>query len=214
MSESIQTILVVDDLAHCRAWLARAVARAFPDACIETADSLAGALSGLRSEPDLVLLDLGLPDGDGSSIIREIKRRLPAAHVVISTVFDDDGHLYGALRAGADGYLLKDDDFTEIADLLREILAGKPPLSASIARRLLRHFAAPEPAPSSTADLTPREGEVLQLIAKGLNVPRVAELLGISRHTVGGYLKDVYRKLQVTSRAEATMEAARRGFVR
>jgi DNA-binding NarL/FixJ family response regulator len=128
-------------------------------------------------------------------------------------VFDDDAHLFPALRAGAQGYVLKDQSPEALAGMLRGIAAGQPPLSPSIARRLLRHFQ-PAPAPATEEVLlTPRETEVLQLVAKGLSAQQVADALGLSRHTVTGYLKDVYRKLSVTTRAEATLEAARRGLI-
>lgn len=216
----LSPLLVVDDLPHCRDWLCAALARAFPGAVIETADSVAGGLAALASRPQLALIDLGLPDGDGLKVLKAMRVQLPDAIPVIATVFDDDAHLFAALGAGAQGYVLKDGALDSLAELLRGIVAGQPPLSPSIARRLLRHFASPVPGPGLAAAapppedaLTPREGEVLRLIAKGLSVPRIAELLALSRHTVGGYLKDVYRKLRISSRAEATLEAARRGYV-
>jgi DNA-binding NarL/FixJ family response regulator len=133
----------------------------------------------------------------------------------VATVFDDDGHLFPALRAGAEGYLLKDQAQAAVADALRGMGEGRPPLSPSIARRLLSHFrpvAAAAPTHSEIT-LTTRETDVLQAIAKGYTVHQVAGLLTLSPHTVAGYLKDVYRKLAVGNRAEATLEAARRGLI-
>lgn len=217
-------ILLVEDLAHCRAWLLQALQSAFPGARIETADSVAGGLAALVSAPALAVVDLGLPDGSGMKVIEALHKRLPDCQVVVSTVFDDDAHLFGALRAGASGYVLKDEPVDALAQMLRGIVAGQPPLSASIARRLLRHFSMPSsqltpqwpapPAPEDGESLTQRETDVLKLSAKGYSAPQIAELLSISRHTVSGYLKDVYRKLRISSRAEATLEAARRGYVR
>ena len=108
--------------------------------------------------------------------------------------------------------MLKDQDRAALAGMLRGIAGGQPPLSSSIARRLLRHFQ-PMPASQDDAPLTPRETDVLRLTAKGLTLNEVAAALGISRHTVSGYLKDIYRKLSVGTRAEAALEAARRGLV-
>lgn len=228
-------ILLVEDLAHCRAWLVQALRCAFPESRIETADSVAGGLAALVSAPALAVVDLGLPDGSGMKVIAALQQRLPDCQVVVSTVFDDDAHLFGALRAGASGYVLKDEPVEALAQMLRGILDGQPPLSASIARRLLRHFNAPTasqpesaagragpwppalPAPAGVDTgeaLTQRETEVLRLSAKGYSGPQIAQLLSISKHTVSGYLKDVYRKLRISSRAEATLEAARRGYVR
>jgi DNA-binding NarL/FixJ family response regulator len=211
---NLSPVLVVDDLPHCRDWLSAALAKAFPGAVVETADSVAGGLAALASRPRLALIDLGLPDGDGLKVLKAMREQLPDAIPVIATVFDDDAHLFAALSAGAQGYVLKDGALDTLAELLRGIVDGQPPLSASIARRLLKHFAGPAPAQPTRSitgqddALTPRESEVLKLVAKGLSVPRIAELLSLSRHTVGGYLKDVYRKLNISSRAEATLETA------
>ncbi|MBK6727239.1 MAG: response regulator transcription factor [Xanthomonadales bacterium] len=208
--------LVIDDLDHCRDWLALALALAFPGIDVRFADSVASGHAALASPPPLVLCDLGLPDGSGLELIERLAREAPQVQVVVSTVFDDDAHLFPALRAGAHGYLLKDATIETIAELLGGIVAGQPPLSPSIARRLLRHFqpAATTPAPAVEADpLTARERDVLRLIAKGLTVADTAGALQLTRHTVAGYVKDIYRKLQINSRAEATLEATRRGLV-
>ncbi len=206
--------LVVDDLPSSRVWLGQALALAFPGIRIEEAGSLAQAEAFLASPPPLALIDLGLPDGSGLRLIERLRGRVMC---VVATVFDDDAHLFPALHAGAEGYVLKDQSHETLAEMLRGIAAGQPPLSPSIARRLLRHFA-PIAAPAAQAansdsDLTPRETEVLRLTAKGMTRQEVAQLLDISVHTVAGYLKEVYRKLAVGSRAEATLEAARRGLV-
>lgn len=201
-------ILIVDDLASSREWLAKAVALAFPASTVSSAGSLAQARAVLSSVPSLALIDLGLPDGSGVELIEALN---PLGCVcVVATVFDDDAHLFPALRAGAQGYVLKDQSTQQLAELLTGIAAGQPPLSPSIARRLLRHF---QPKPSRETPLTARESEVLGLIAKGLSVVEVAGLLGLSRHTVASYLKHIYRKLAVGTRAEATLEAMRRGLV-
>lgn len=207
--------LVVDDLASSRDWLARATRIAFPGIRIGFAASLAQALVQCQTPPPLALVDLGLPDGSGVQLIEHLHPL--GCLCIVATVFDDDAHLFPALHAGAEGYVLKDQSHETLAEMLRGIAAGQPPLSPSIARRLLRHFA-PIAAPAAQAansdsDLTPRETEVLRLTAKGMTRQEVAQLLDISVHTVAGYLKEVYRKLAVGSRAEATLEAARRGLV-
>lgn len=208
-----QRALVVDDLPGSRDWLARALALAFPGIVVQQAASLAEGLACLAPPPPLALIDLGLPDGSGLRLI-EALRSLPGHCLcIVATVFDDDAHLFPALRAGAEGYVLKDQSPEHLAEMLRGIAAGQPPLSPSIARRLLRHFQ-PEPAPAQeTEALTARETDVLRLIAKGLTVAESAGVLDLSRHTVAGYLKAIYRKLSVNSRAEAALEATRRGLV-
>lgn len=202
--------LVVDDLASSRDWLARAAQLAFAGIEIAQAASLAEAFALCEPAPPLALIDLGLPDGSGVRLIERLHPR--GTLCVVATVFDDDAHLFPALHAGAQGYVLKDQTPEALAAMLAGIASGQPPLSPSIARRLLRHFQPAAPAPAEAA-LTARETEVLRLIAKGLSVGDVAELLGLSRHTVAGYLKDIYRKLAVGTRAEATLEAMRRGLV-
>ncbi len=201
--------LVVDDLPASRAWLGDALARAFPGIVVATAGSLVEAASHLATPPPLALIDLGLPDGSGVTLIGPLQAAGSLA--VVATVFDDDAHLFPALAAGAAGYVLKDQPPDALAAMLRGIADGQPPLSPSIARRLLGHFR-PAPAATDTA-LTARETDVLRLIAKGLTVADVAAALALSRHTVTGYVKDVYRKLRVSTRAEATLEATRRGLV-
>lgn len=210
----INTILIVEDLPRSQEWVHGAARQAFPQALIHLADSIGAAEQALTQiNPDLCLLDLGLPDGNGLSLIESMKRRHSAVTIVISTIFEDDAHLFPALRAGAQGYVLKDLPQEQLAEMLLGIDRGQPPLSPSIARRLLSFFNPQVPKQSRENPLTERETEVLRLIAKGFSVPKVAEQLGISRNTTAGYLKDIYRKLEVNSRAEATLEAARRGLV-
>lgn len=208
--------LVVDDLAPSRHWLAQALRAAFPGIEILPAANLREARALIDPPPPLALIDLGLPDGSGVELIEALQRACAGTLCIVATVFDDDAHLFPALRAGAQGYVLKDQAPDALAEMLRGIAAGRPPLSPSIARRLLRHFQplpAPRPAGDAEPHLTPRETEVLRLTAKGLTLGEIAEALAISRHTVSGYLKDIYRKLCVSSRAEAALEAARRGLV-
>lgn len=217
-SNAPRTALLVDDLAPARAWLRAALLDAFPEIDIHEAGSVAEAsatLASLPHAPDLALIDLGLPDGSGLRIIESLQRGPSRTLCVVSTVFDDDAHVFPALRAGAEGYVLKDLPAQALTRMLRGILDGQPPLSPSIARRLLRQFQLPstasQPAPSEA--LTTREAEVLQLIAKGYTVQQTAAALGLSPHTASGYVKDIYRKLSINSRAEATLEAARLGLV-
>lgn len=220
---AITRVLLVDDLVHCRAWMQKALANAFPDAQVVEASSLAAGIVALGDAVSanlpfqLALIDLDLGDGSGLELIRLLRQRLQRAHVVVSTMFDDDGHLFASLREGAEGYLLKDESIEQLSLMLARIVEGQPPLSASIARRLLQHFSAQArasaaPSNAERVHLTERETEVLTLTAKGLTIPRVAELLTISKHTVAGYVKDIYRKLGVSSRAEAALEANRMGL--
>lgn len=207
--------LVLDDLDASRRWLIAALQQAYPGIVVVEAASLAAAEAVLVPLPDLALIDLGLPDGSG---VRMIERLCAAGNTlcVVATIFDDDAHLFPALRAGAQGYVLKDMSQQDLASMLLGIAEGQPPLSPSIARRLLRHFGPVLPAVAHDSDadkLTLREKSVLQLIGKGLTVVEAAGALDLSRHTCAGYVKDIYRKLRVSSRAEAALAATRMGLV-
>jgi DNA-binding NarL/FixJ family response regulator len=134
---------------------------------------------------------------------------------VVVSIYDDDAHLFDAIAAGAQGYLLKDEGAEVLVGRLREIASGEPPLSPSIARRILAHFHRPAEACnwSRREVLTPRETEVLALLGRGLRIGDAAQSLGLTRHTVAGYVKIIYSKLNISSRAEAALEAKRRGLV-
>lgn len=203
----MRTGFILEDLPESQVWLAQALSESFPGISIHTAYSLKEARGQLATEPmpDIALVDLGLPDGSGVELIEYIQRRSPATLCVVASIFDDDGHVFPALRAGAMGYLLKDQPISAIVSALTGIASGQPPLSPAIARRMLAFF---QPVQFSPApNLTEREIEVLRLIAKGMTQVETARLLGISQHTVAGYVKELYRKLNVSSRAEAALLA-------
>lgn len=206
--------LIVEDLPAPAQWLGQMLAEAFPDIAVTITASLAEARRQLDQQlPDIALIDLGLPDGYGVDLIRELHQLHPACHCVVTTIYADDRHLFPALRAGASGYLLKDQPRERVLKSLRGIAAGEPPLSPAIAQRLLRVFGDEGGADDGAAKLSPRERETLTLIAKGFRLPEVAAQLGVTRNTAAGFIKTVYRKLNVTSRAEATLQAARMGLV-
>lgn len=204
--------LIVEDLPDARDWLIAVMADAFPGIHIETAASLAAAHKSIASKiPDVALVDIGLPDGSGIDLIAELNREHPQVMSIVTSVFDDDTHLFAALGAGASGYLLKDQSRSDLTEMLQRIAEGQPPLSPAIARRLLGFFG-PKEEPDDT-HLTSRERDVLALIAKGYTTAKVAEYLNITRNTASGYVKVIYRKLNISSRAEAALEASRRGIV-
>ncbi len=219
MALRFERALIVEDLDEPRQWLAEILPRALPGVRqVDTAATLAEARLRMQSHAyDLALVDWGLPDGTSESLIAELVARRPDAVVIVATIHDDDTHVFPALRAGATGYILKSQPGEDVMAQLRRIESGEPALSPSIALRLLRHFrVAPTlPGPGATDDvkLTEREVDVLRLIAKGYRATEVAPLLGISPATVSSYVRDIYRKLGISSRAEAAMEAARRGLV-
>ena len=199
--------------------------------------SISGGPLGLHgTDPyKLILVDLELPDGNGMELLTELGH-YPATKIV-TTLYSDDDHLFPALQCGADGYLLKEDRFEVLVEELQKIVRGQPPLSPAIARRLLTHFRggggesqAPDsgfmPASTLTTSkpvpidkvpdherLTPRESEVLTYLSKGFTIKEIASLMGIKWFTVNDHIKSIYKKLNVSSRAEAAVLASKQGLV-
>lgn len=209
-------VLVVEDLDEPRRWLAELLPRALPAVRdVDAVASLSEARCLMRLHTyRLALVDWGLPDGNGGELILDLLAAAPEAVVIVATIHDDDAHVFPALRAGASGYILKSQPTEVVMAQLRRIEQGEPALSPSIAARVLRHFhSGTKTEPSIQTQLTDREVDVLRLIAKGYKAAEVAQLLHLSHFTVTGYVRDIYRKLGISNRAEATMEAARRGLV-
>lgn len=218
----ITEILLVEDIPAVRQWLRTLTSQLFPKAFITEAATVHDALayaSAMRFH--LALVDLGLPDGSGTEVIEALNDSQPQARSVVVTIHDDDGHLFPALQAGAFGYVLKDQPMEQLAEQLHRITQGEPPLSPSVARRVIAHFkpgavraerAGAEVLPE--VRLTEREHDVLLRVAKGYTLPEIAVQLGLSRHTISDYVKNIYRKLNVSSRAEAALEAQRLGLFR
>jgi DNA-binding NarL/FixJ family response regulator len=211
-------ILLLEDLPEIRAWLGSLVMQVFPDAQISEAARVHDAI-GLVSaiKFDLALVDLGLPDGSGVDVVSALREHQPETQSVVVTIHDDDEHLFPALQAGAFGYILKEQARELIIEQLQRISQGEPPLSPSIARRVMAYFAAkskPQPAANAMpmVQLTDRETEVLLRVAKGYTLPEIGQQLTLSRHTIADYVKQIYRKLNVSSRAEAALEAQRMGL--
>jgi DNA-binding NarL/FixJ family response regulator len=169
--------------------------------------------------PDLLAVDLGLPDAHGTELIRFARRESPRTEIMVMTVFGDERSVVSALEAGAAGYVLKDGTAQQIARALLELAAGGSPISPAIARHLLRRLRSGTPGSASPAEEEPpslsgREAEVLRLIAKGFRVPEIASLLDISAHTVTTHVRRMYKKLEVSSHTEAVYEAVQRGLLR
>ena len=180
-----------------------------------TADCLAGAESLIGGRPDLLLSDIGLPDGSGLSFIPVLRAALPTCKVLVITAFGDRDTVVAALNAGADGYLLKDGGPDTILDGVRATLDGGAPISASAAVYLLERLRGSGAGDAAIAvpdaeRLTPREVELLELFSRGHSYKLASRALGISPLTVGNHVKSIYRKLQVHSRGEAVYEAVRR----
>ncbi len=220
------SVAILEDETHVRRSMESAIhadaglSLAFSAQNVKEAKQLA-----LTHAAQVYLVDLGLPDADGREFIRWIAANQPGASSMVVTVFGDDEHIVSSFAAGAVGYLLKDAPPAEIAQRIAELVAGGSPISPSVARRMLQHFMpgrnAGAPTPSQLASpshgelvsLSEREHEVLRLIEKGLTYDEIAQALGITWHTVTGYLRRVYKKLEVRSRGEAVFEARQRGWL-
>lgn len=209
----MKNILIVEDLAETQKWLSKIAGEAFPGAVVDLADSMrSGLAAAARSNYDLALIDLGLPDGSGIEVMRNLRLLHPETLCVVTTVMGDDAHIVAALSAGAQGYLLKEQPAELIAHQLTQLAHGIPALSPVIARRIITHFRLTGPAADTSDDITAREKEVLALISRGLRNIDVARQLSITENTVAGHIKSIYRKLGISSRAEAAWHAARMGL--
>jgi len=212
------TILLVEDDPATRERLADIVRTAPALQLCAALGDRQGALDWLAANeaPRVLLADLELPDGSGIDVIRAARQASPATEAMVISVFGDEAHVVAAIEAGATGYLLKDSSAEEIGTAILKLIAGESPISASIARHLLRRFqpAAKETPAQPAPRFTPREMDVLQLIAKGLSYARIADTLSMSANTVPSYVKQIYRKLEVNSRGEAVFEAMQLGLLR
>ena len=204
-------LLIVEDLVETRTWLA-VIGRATFGAEPVLVESLRAARAWCARRPRgplTALVDIGLPDGSGLELIRELADQGDAI-IVVTTIFEDDDTLFAAFAAGAHGYLLKSAGRDDVARRLRDLQAGEIAISPSMARRLLGRFR--RTAPAEFVPLTARESEVLSVIGRGLTLIEAGHALGISESTVGTHVKTIYRKLHIASRAEAALEARQRGL--
>lgn len=219
----VRAALVVDDDPGMLGEAIDALA-VFPDAEVRCAGSLAEAERLVRRRHfDLALVDLGLPDGSGITLIRRLASPAPGIGdgptlCVARTMFEDDAHLFPALAAGAQGYVLKGDAPERLREQLLAAARGEPPISPAVARRVLGFFRAHPshvvPAGVAAGPLSPREAEVLRLVARGHTVAEAAEVLGVSENTVKAHVKRTYAKLDVRTRVGAAREARRLGILR
>lgn len=213
---------MVEDNSVLRAGMRQIVARRADWEWTWEAETFASGMAGPPDHCDLVLLDLGLPDGNGLDLIAPLRQRL-GTQVLIFSVLGDENSVLLAIERGAAGYLLKDSGAIEIIEAIDNVLAGGAPLTPSVAAHVLRRLRQP-PAPPVTLSsptaptmamdmLTPRERDVLLALARGYSYDETAEVLAISRHTVGHHVKHIYSKLAVNSKSEAVFEAVQAGWL-
>ncbi|MBR7800641.1 response regulator [Undibacterium fentianense] len=238
------TALILEDHKETRQFLLKLVQEVFPDCAIQTAENIHQAMHAISQQSFcLAIVDLSLPDGNGLQVIRHIRSTQQQCYVVVATIFDDESHVLDALKAGAMGYLLKDNPRPFLLNALRGISSGLPPVSASITRQMMRalteqsgkrrrntdiqiepktgiqeielhrHRKEDETPFLNGSNLSSREKEVLRLMAKGFNRAEIAGYLEITANTSASHIKSIYRKLCIGSRAEAALLASKMGIV-
>ena len=222
----IRVAQVEDDVVFQHA-LSDAIQNAPDMALAWVAPTRLQGLLALKGDPvDVLLVDLGLPDGSGIDIIRAAHTRWPSCNIMVSTVFGDELHVMQSLEAGAAGYLLKDSAPHGLLAEIRSLHQGGSPISPLIARQILLRFRRQDTPPSpsnlmplehsgvrSQVALSAREQQVLEFITKGFTLPEIATLMAISRHTVQTFVRRIYSKLQVNSKVEAIYEARHQGLI-
>lgn len=203
------SVSIIEDDAQARSILARWLKRAEGFCCVSEHGSAESALEGLPNEkPDVVLTDINLPGIDGVECIRRVKPGLPDTRFMMLTVYEDSDHIFHALEAGACGYLLKQTPRAELLAALHDVHQGGSPMTSNIARKVVQSFQRSTPPLSPSADLSARESEVLDLLARGFLYKEIADTLKISVPTVNTYIRRIYEKLHVRSRAQAVARYA------
>lgn len=217
----LKVALVEDDVAFQEAF--RTALAGAPDLTMAGVAATAAEARALlaTSAADVLVVDLGLPDGSGIDIIGEANRLWPDCAIMVATTFADERHVIASIEAGASGYLLKDSPLPTIAQDIRVLHAGGSPISPRIARQVLMRFR-PDERPAGTTEtaersaipsLSEREKETLQLITRGFSFEEIAELMGVSRNTVLTFVRRIYAKLEVRSKTEAVFEARAYGLL-
>jgi len=216
-------VLLVEDDAVTRRMLSLSIEKEPSLQLLAALDSRQTALAWLEKEPvDVLVVDLGLPDGSGIDVIRHCTKYRPSAHIMVITTSSDEDNVIASIEAGASGYVLKDAGQLDIVQSIRELQDGGSPISPSIARKLLakmRSDKAPGETTGASEDgkpavaLTKRESMILDLIARGDTYGEVARQLSLSVGTVQTHIKNIYDKLSVHSRGEAVFEANRLGLL-
>jgi DNA-binding NarL/FixJ family response regulator len=215
-------VVLVEDEVEFQQMLRHMIDEAPDMALLTIASTRAQGLQAIETlEMDVLLVDLGLPDGSGIDVIRAAHLKRPDCGIMVCTVFGDELHVVQSLEAGATGYLLKDSSAHSMVGEIRSLHLGGSPISPLIARQILMRFRKQQPVvppPPARQEatrplLSAREQEVLELITKGFTADEIAELISVSRHTVLTFVRRIYRKLQVSSKAEAIYEARNQGLL-
>jgi DNA-binding NarL/FixJ family response regulator len=200
-------VAIVEDNRIIRESLAEFAQKDPANRCVCTCATAEEALKVLpKHEPDIVLMDIQLPNMSGIECCAQLKQLLPAVQIIMVTVYEDTERIFKALRAGACGYLLKRCTPEELNSAMREVQQGGAPMSREIARKVIFSFQEPLAAAAEVEDLSPREKEILELLAEGFPNKQIADRMGVTDGTVRWHLRHVYNKLHVRSRTEAALK--------
>ncbi len=210
------SVLLLEDERPAREHLAAAIDIHPQLSLVDAVASCKEAIKALgEHQPDILVSDLGLPDGHGVQVIREAKQLYPNIEILVVTMYADEEHVVEALEAGASGYLLKRQAFETLADAILTVMRGESAISPEVARFLLKRFNLSRQPPEQQvkSPLTAREHDVLKWIAKGYSYDEIADILKMSVNTVRTHIRNVYKKLEVSSRTEAVFEATNLGIL-
>lgn len=214
MSTAEIRIALIEDQRPMREGLAALIDGTPGLRAVGTYESMESALAALAAPvPDVILCDIGLPGMSGIDGVRELKRRFPAIAILMLTVYADNDHVFEAICAGASGYLLKDTPPARLLESIRELVGGGAPMSPEIARKVVTMFSKTAPPKSPDHRLSPRELDILKLLAEGHSYKTAASALSIRLDTVRFHIRNIYEKLHVHSKSEAVILALRQGIV-
>lgn len=203
-------VAIVEDSAGICEELTQIISAAPDLVCVGVCRNAASALQKLPlAAPDVVIMDIHLPDSSGIQCTAQLKRLLPETQIVMFTIYDDTDQIVRALEAGASGYLLKSAPRAEIVAAIRDVRNQGAPMSREVARKVVQLFHRAPPPGNAAESLTPREAEILQLLTEGLLYKEIGARLSITLDTVRTHLKNIYRKFHVRSRTEAVMKHRR-----
>lgn len=213
------TLLIVEDSEPTRHRLERAITEVDRFELIDSVGNYQSAVEVLNNNPpDILLTDLDLPDGNGIDLIKLINQSESKTKLaIVISIFGDGDHVINALKAGASGYLLKDEDYIDINKAISQMLAGGAPISPSIARYLLDELTlSPKKKQNrdfKQSELTKREHEVLVMVSKGYTAKEIANMLNLSHHTIKEYISNIYKKLSVHNKMQAVHQASIQGII-
>ena len=207
-------VAIIEDLREVREGLAMLISGTSGFACVGRYRSVEDSIARIGlNVPDIILTDIGLPGMDGIEGIKVLREKFPGVSFITLSVYDDDERIFGALCAGACGYLLKNTQPARLIESLREVAAGGAPMSPEVARKVITLFRDFAPPPAAEYHLTPQEKQLLKMLVEGHSYKTAAYDLDISYHTVSFHLRNIYEKLQVHSKSEAVAKALRERLI-